>query len=107
LRWISPTILLMACALSTGAAARDANTEGGRQLAQRVCASCHIVSADQPVPPIPGYGPSFFDLATRSDITPQWLHGFLARRQAMHRMPDLQLTNRQIEDVSAYLFSLR
>ena len=107
MRIICLAVLLFACLVSANAAAQSGDLKAGREVALRICASCHVVSADQDVPPMPGYAPSFFDLAARPENTRPRLRQFLSRRQPMHKMPHLGLSRQQIDDVSAYLLSLR
>jgi mono/diheme cytochrome c family protein len=84
----------------------------GRKLALEVCASCHVVSADQaraPVlnPPAPG----FAEIAARPDLTEATVRRFLAEAHGQSRrntaMPAFLLPSSQIDAVVAYLMSLK
>lgn len=83
-------------------AAQQVDPERGRALAREVCANCHVVEAG-------GRGtdavPSFQSIVARPGVTDAQLRGFIADPHP--RMPDLQLTNSQIEDIVSYLDSLR
>lgn len=73
----------------------------GRQLALRWCTGCHVVDAG-------GHGtdaaPPFATIAAKRHQNPSWLRAWLS---APHpRMPDVHLSNREIDDVVAYLNSL-
>ncbi len=109
---LTPAVaIILAAICGTAATAEESaapgNTQAGRELALRSCASCHVVAAKQGLPPIPNYGPSFFAIAKRPGVTAASLRAFLAKPHPMIEMPDLNLTPAQIADVSAYLLSLR
>ena len=79
----------------------------GRKLALEVCASCHVVAADQaraPVlkPPAPG----FSEIAARPDLTEASVRRFLAETHGETRrnsaMPAFLLPGLQIDAVVAY-----
>jgi mono/diheme cytochrome c family protein len=80
------------------------DAEAGRALAQRWCASCHMID--------PGHGtaaatgvPTFAGIAGMPSTTALALRAFL--RTPHQRMPDLHLTNQEIDDVSAYILGMR
>jgi len=103
------TFLVAAC-FGMPAAAQNAlvagNARAGLELASRSCASCHVVAANQPVPPIPNYGPNFADIASRPGITAATLADFLSKAHSGIKMPYADLTPAQVADVSAYILSL-
>jgi len=75
----------------------------GQRLAQMWCSDCHAVGAGKAA----GHGaaPSFVSIADMSSTTSISLHAFL---QTSHeRMPNLQLTQTEIDDVVAYILSLK
>lgn len=83
-----------------GALAGDA--DAGRRLATQWCASCHIVA--------PGTGGSdaarpFPSIANDPNFTEQGLRAWLADPHPP--MPNLDLSRAQVEDIIAYLKSLR
>ncbi len=107
---VAVAIFAGAVAASAGAqnAARRGDPQAGRRLALRVCDACHIVAAHQEMSPmVTGYAPSFFDIARRPGTTVQSLDAFLAHPHPLGRMPFPELTATQIDDVSAYILSLR
>lgn len=79
----------------------------GRQLALHNCDSCHVVAADQDLPPIPNYAPRFFEIAARPGISAESLQDFLSQEHPMSKMPYSRLTPKQLADVTAYILSLR
>ena len=97
--------LLVLVAFSPGVAARGVgDAAAGRQLAEAWCSNCHIVSVGQQRGTSTG-APTFAAIAAQKAITPMALRAFL---QTPHqRMPDLHLTRNEIDDVSAYILSLR
>ena len=88
-------------ALRPAAAAGDA--QSGRQIAQRWCSSCHVVSPEQPIgsPDVP----SFLAIGRSEDLTESILTAFLSRSHPP--MPDMSLSRGEISDLVAYLRSLR
>ena len=78
---------------------------GGR-LAERWCASCHLVSAEQKT--ASADAPSFAALAATPGRTPDGIADFLTLPGTTHsRMPDLSLSRVEIDDISAYIASLK
>jgi len=99
-----------AFAIAAGAqnAAHQADPEAGRALALHACDTCHIVTANQQHPsPLLGYGPSFFDVANRPDVTAGSLEAFLSHPHSLGNMPSPALNAAQVADVAAYILSLR
>jgi Ca2+-binding EF-hand superfamily protein/mono/diheme cytochrome c family protein len=84
----------------------------GREVAETVCSNCHVVAPDQRfVPILRPPAPPFETLAQRSTMTADWLQTFLT---TTHRdisnprgMPNPQLIDSHIAQVSAYVLSLR
>jgi mono/diheme cytochrome c family protein len=100
--------ILLAGLLTSGAAAagqsgEQAHIAVGRELAERYCASCHVIGPGQ------GRGsdqaPPFRAIATRPVTTADSLHAFLLRPHG--GMPPLTLSNEQIDNLAAYILSLR
>jgi cytochrome c1 len=84
----------------------------GRKLAVLICANCHVAARDQPYEPIlRPPAPSFESIAQRKTINANWLHTFMT---TTHRgldnpngMPNADLLDYQVKQVTAYLLSLR
>ena len=75
----------------------------GRDLAQRWCASCHLVAPDQKrasadVPP-------FATIAQRPNFSAQELAFFLLDPHP--KMPEMALSRNAANDIAAYIASLR
>ena len=109
----------VAAALALGLLARPAQAAdpaeqiaAGRGFALKVCWTCHIVAADQTARPILSRpAPSFLVLAQRPDVTAESLRKFLStHNETMGRvgqMPNPRLVDYQIDEVVAYILSLK
>jgi mono/diheme cytochrome c family protein len=76
----------------------------GQDLALKWCSECHLVARDQPEPASDA-APSFFEVADRSSTTEISLRAFLMSPHG--EMPNIMLTREQIDEVVAYILSLR
>jgi mono/diheme cytochrome c family protein len=84
----------------------------GHKLAVLVCGNCHVAATDQPNEPILRTpAASFKSIAQRKDVSADWIESYL---KTTHRgldnpkgMPNPQLLDFQIKQVTAYLLSLR
>ncbi|MGB8276817.1 MAG: c-type cytochrome [Methylovirgula sp.] len=84
----------------------------GRAFALKVCWACHVVAKDQTETPILSHpAPSFLTIAQRPDLTEEALRKFLASHNETMgpagRMPNPRLVGYQIDEVVAYIMSLR
>jgi mono/diheme cytochrome c family protein len=98
-----PLLLLLASA-RVSLAQDIGDADAGRRLAETWCTNCHVVSAGQSQGTSTG-APTFKAIAAQTAITPMALSAFL--QTPHHRMPDLHLSRAEIDDVSAYILSLR
>jgi mono/diheme cytochrome c family protein len=78
--------------------------DAGNRLAKKWCVNCHVVAPGQDRGTSTG-APSFRDIAAQKSMTPMALRVFL--QTPHHRMPDLHLSHDEIDDLSAYILSLR
>jgi mono/diheme cytochrome c family protein len=99
-----PLLLLLASAASATAQVVVGDPDSGRHLSETWCTNCHVVSSTQPRAASTG-APSFRAIAAQKAVTPMALSAFL--QTPHHRMPDLHLNREEIDDVSAYILSLR
>lgn len=76
----------------------------GRIIAERWCASCHVVSP-RPVGPVGDGATPFQGIADRTATTALSLRAFLASPHG--QMPDLNLTRAETDDLISYILSLR
>ena len=94
------------------AAAQEDDVAKGHHLATLICSACHVAAADQAFEPIlRPPAPPFAAIAQRSNVTADSVERFLA---TTHRdisnpkgMPNPQLLDYQIKQISAYIMSLR
>jgi mono/diheme cytochrome c family protein len=97
------TILLAGLPYTAGAE-EIGDIEAGRRLSETWCSSCHFVGHDAPSG-ISNGTPTFVGIANISSTTPLSLRAFLQTSHA--RMPDLHLSRDEIDDLAAYILSLR
>jgi mono/diheme cytochrome c family protein len=99
-------VLVWLAALPTASRAADppADGERGQLMARTWCAHCHAVERGDTQQRADGV-PSFVALANDPQQTPERLRAFLARPHG--RMPDLNLSPRDRDDLIAYLHSLQ
>jgi mono/diheme cytochrome c family protein len=98
-------LALLACLAAVPAMAQEGDAVAGRVLAQRLCSSCHLVTADQ-AGPVPDGVPSFMAVAARPDMTRERLVEVMIS-PSHAAMPPPPLERSQMQDVAAYLLSLR
>lgn len=82
------------------------DAEAGKELALGVCSRCHVVADIQhmPTPPVPDV-PAFQELANDSSKTEFYLRSFF---RTPHRvMPNFMLSADEIDNIVAYIFSLK
>ena len=96
--------LLLITAAPSVSAQDIGDVAAGRHLAETWCANCHVVKFAQSEGASTG-APSFPSVAAQKAITPMALAVWL--QTPHHRMPDFHLTRNEIDDVSAYILSLR
>lgn len=98
--------VLAIAASPAAAAAQDlpGDAVAGREFALRYCSDCHVIAEGQPHPATDG-APPFASVARMKGVARLSLHAFL---QTPHRrMPNLILDRMAIDDVVAYILSLR
>lgn len=101
-KWIAVFPLAVAIAAG-GAGAEEAQVKRGRALAERWCAKCHAIAPGRPGRE-PGL-PSFMRMAADPDNTREALRQFIALPH--FEMPAQSLTREEVDDVIAYILSLR
>lgn len=89
-----------------GSDAADARVAAGHKFALQVCAACHVVAGDQTTRPIlKPPAPSFSRIVRRPSVTEAFLRGFL--RTPHGKMPNPELADFEIDEVVAYMLSLK
>jgi mono/diheme cytochrome c family protein len=109
-------VFVVVSVLSTEAWSQQAGVaddiQQGHRWANVICAICHVATPDQGIEPVlhPA-GPSFESIAQRPGITAEWIRTFLATTHHdagnAKGMPNPMLLDFQMEQVAAYIMSLR
>lgn len=90
-------------ALTCQASAQDADIEAGAVYANKVCAACHAVLANEQISPLP-QAPTFQSVADTPGMTEMALTVWL---QSSHpTMPNIVLEPDDLRNVVAYIRSL-
>jgi mono/diheme cytochrome c family protein len=97
-------ILAASVLAATASPALAQDVLAGRELAQRWCADCHLVAPGQATASSDSV-PTFMAVAARQNVTADALRAFLANPHG--RMPPLVLSNADIDNMAAYILSLR
>lgn len=107
-------MVALACLAGAGARAQEAaaGPPDGKFLALSVCTECHVVSADQPQPPVRRPpAPGFREIANRPGTTAKSLRAFLLTThralEAPQDMPRMWLSDDEASAVAAYILSLK
>jgi len=105
-----PSLALSLWLLPLAAAAQDADPaisradpKRGAELAQRWCASCHVVSKDQPQ--ASDATRSFAAIAQSPDFNADRLAFFLLDPHPV--MPNMMLSRQETRDLAAYIATLK
>jgi mono/diheme cytochrome c family protein len=97
--------LAAAAALTSGLArSASADEAAGRRIAEHVCSKCHEVHSEEAKSPNPR-APNFARLAADPSVTGYSLQALL--RTPHRTMPEIMLSNEELDDVVAYLLSLK
>jgi mono/diheme cytochrome c family protein len=102
--------LLAIAAANAQKPADRGDADAGRDLAEQACTGCHIVSADQPFPPLLKGAPDIREIANRPNVTAASLRRTIAALPLVPRkgrMANPHLTDDQLADVAAYIMTLR
>jgi len=88
------------------------NIRAGHRLAILVCGNCHVAATDQPNEPVLRTpAPALEMIAQRKDISAAWIKSYLQTTHKgldnPHGMPNPELIDSQVEQISAYILSLR
>ena len=99
-------LVLALAAPALAAPPAPADPANGRRLADRWCASCHVVTAGQTA--ASADAPTFVALANAPGRTPEGIADFLMLPGTTHsKMPDLSLSRVEIGDIAAYIATLK
>jgi len=104
MRVLTVAMLLAAAAMPAAAQPEPGDPRAGLRVAATWCANCHRVAPDGPGPTTDA-APSFRSIARMTSTTSMSLRAFLQTPHA--NMPDYRLTREELDDVVAYLISLK
>ena len=93
-------MLASACLMPVAA---HADATAGERLARQWCANCHVVDGAGPTTTIPQGPPAFRVIA--GHLNPDQMRAFLTHPHGA--MPDLALTRAEIDDLIAYIETLK
>lgn len=103
---LAATLLAIGPSIAAASAQADsAVAPEGRELALKWCSECHLVDKTQTHAANDAI-PSFYAIADRPSTTEDGLKVFLMSPHKK-QMPNIILTREQVEDVVAYILSLR
>jgi mono/diheme cytochrome c family protein len=100
--------LAIAIAALTVSPAYAADLTTGQQLARQWCANCHVIGSASPglaAPQTAQQGPPSLQAVAQSDMPSAQLRAFLSHPHG--QMPDLSLSRAEIDDLVAYIQSIR
>ena len=101
---LATAALLLLGTLQAATAQSPGAAERGRAVAERACAGCHAIGADQPAN-AQNAGPPFRVLAARPDQSAQRLHSLI---MTPHRpMEGVPLSLAEVDDLVAFILTLR
>jgi mono/diheme cytochrome c family protein len=100
--WLAVVVLAGSC--SRLAAQEVGDAAAGQNLAETWCSTCHVV-APRPQRGASTGAPTFTAIARMKSTTPLSLRAFLQTPHSL--MPDLHLSRDEIDDLTAYILSLR
>jgi mono/diheme cytochrome c family protein len=92
----------MISASSAPQARAAGDAENGKNLAQRWCAACHVVSSEQRQASVAA--PTFASIARQPGFNADKLAFF--RLDPHPKMPNMSLTRREASDLAAYIATL-
>lgn len=90
---------------ATTAFAQSGDPAAGKKATEFVCRNCHDVSGSEKPRNPPGGAPSFFEVAQKAETTEKSLHRFLTFPHG--RMNIVQISGKEVDNVVAYIMSLR
>jgi cytochrome c len=94
---------LVTAAVLFASSPASVDAQNGSRIARQWCANCHVVGAD--TTGVIQEGPPSFRAVAQSAVTDDQLRAFLTHPHGA--MPDLSLSRADINDLIAYIRSLR
>ena len=103
-RWTGFLGLAGALLATVAGAQQEGDPARGRRLAETWCSGCHVIGPGASGPVVDAT-PTFPSIARMPSATGMSLRAFLLTPHS--RMPDIQMSREQTDDVVAYILSLR
>ncbi len=104
MRWIPGPAALLVCTTCAHAQVHP-DAKSGKELASKLCVSCHIVGREASSNTVPADVPSFTTIANKPGQTAEAIAGAIVI--AHPPMPQIQLTREEIGDLAAYILTQR
>ena len=102
-RFLAAALLPALIGAGTARAQDQGDPLAGRRLAEAWCVNCHALDSSRQA--VATGAPAFSAVAANKALTPLALRAFL---QTPHqRMPDLNLSNNELDDLIAFVLSQR
>ena len=98
-------LLAGTCLFTPAAVAQTGDAAAGKKATAFACRNCHDVSGNEKAQNPPGGAPSFLEVAQNPKTTEPSLHKFLTLPHG--KMDNVVLSGREIDDLTAYILSLR
>lgn len=102
--WAGPLGLAGALLATAAGAQQEGDPAAGRRLAEAWCSGCHVIGPGTSGP-VADATPTFPSIARMPSTTGMSLRVFLLTPHS--RMPDIQMSREQTDDVIAYILSLK
>ncbi|MDJ0949280.1 MAG: c-type cytochrome [Alphaproteobacteria bacterium] len=94
-----------AAMLLSSAPVRAADPDNGRSMAERWCVHCHVIAPQTAKRTVADGVPTFMEIARNPKKTPDRLRNFLTDPHPP--MPDFYLSRQEMDDLIAYIQTLR
>lgn len=102
-RRFAALVLVVLAGVAAGSPSAAAEVAKGEQLARQWCANCHVIGGNAPA--TVQQGPPSFQAIAQASLTADQLRAFLSHPHGA--MPDLALTRSEIDNLIAYINTLR
>lgn len=99
-----PFAVAVLAVVLVASAQEGGDPKAGAAIAEAQCAECHVVREGQ-TPSFHSFAPTFASIASRPGMTVLALRVTL--RTPHRTMPNIVLTDRQIDDLAAYVLTLK
>lgn len=98
-------VMSLAAGLTAALAQSPLAVKSGKELAEKLCTTCHIVGEEAATATVKADVPSFLAIANKPDQTAEAVAGRIVLPHPV--MPQVQLTRAEIADLALYIMSLK